>query len=144
VIGIAQACALAPGVSRNGATLTAARLLRFRRRDANVISRQIALPVIVGAAGLKGGRLVGRRDVERGVRRGMAAGAAAAFVSTLLSMRLITMLERSRSLRPYAAYRAVVAVGVLAALRRRKRPAPVPAPRPPVREPAVTAPLSFE
>jgi undecaprenyl-diphosphatase len=61
VIGIAQACALAPGVSRNGATLTAARLLRFRRRDANVISRQIALPVIVGAAGLKGGRLVGRR-----------------------------------------------------------------------------------
>jgi undecaprenyl-diphosphatase len=144
VIGIAQACALAPGVSRNGATLTAARLLRFRRRDANVISRQIALPVIVGAAGLKGGRLVGRRDVERGVRRGMAAGAAAAFVSTLLSMRLITMLERSRSLRPYAAYRAVVAVGVLAALRRRKRPAPVPAPRPPVREPAVTAPLSVE
>jgi undecaprenyl-diphosphatase len=141
-IGIAQACALAPGVSRNGATLTAARLLRFRRRDANVISRQIALPVIVGAAALKGARLVGRHDVERGVRRGMAAGAGAAFVSTLLSMRLITMLERSRSLRPYAAYRAVVAIGVLAALRRRKRPALVPAPRPPAREPAVTAPLS--
>ena len=35
----------------------------------------------------------------------MAAGAGAAFVSTLASLRLIAMLERSRSLRPYAAYR---------------------------------------
>ena len=36
----------------------------------------------------------------------MAAGAAAAFCSTLVSMRLIAMLERSRSLLPYAAYRS--------------------------------------
>ena len=38
VIGAAQAMALAPGVSRNGATLTAARWRKFRRADANVIS----------------------------------------------------------------------------------------------------------
>jgi undecaprenyl-diphosphatase len=138
-IGIAQACALAPGVSRNGATLTAARLLRFRRRDANVISRQIAVPVIVGAVALKGVRLLKRRDVDGGIRSGMAAGAAAAFASTLLSMRLITMLERSRSLRPYAAYRAAVALAVLAALRRGERPAAAPTvvdvPVPPVPAP---------
>ena len=101
-IGVAQACALAPGVSRNGATLTAARLLGFRRRDANVISRQIALPVIVGAATMKGVRLVQRGNLPPQVVRGMAAGAGAAFGSTLVSMRLISMLERSRSLRPYA------------------------------------------
>jgi undecaprenyl-diphosphatase len=142
VIGIAQACALAPGVSRNGATLTAARLLRFRRRDANVISRQIALPVIVGAVALKGARLVGRRDIQPGVKRGMAAGAGAAFASTLLSLRLITMLERSRSLRPYAAYRAAVALGVLAALRRRGRPPPVPSRVTPERPQTATAPVS--
>ena len=116
-IGVAQAFALAPGVSRNGATLTAARLLRFRRADANVISRQIALPVILGAAALKGGRLA-RRGVPPQIARGMLAGAAAAFVSTMLSLRLITMLERGRSLRPYAAYRASFGAGALAALMR--------------------------
>jgi undecaprenyl-diphosphatase len=117
-IGFAQAFALAPGVSRNGATLTAARVLRFRRADANVISRQIALPVILGAAALKGVRLA-RRGVPPEIARGMVAGAATAFASTLLSLRLITMLERSRSLRPYAAYRAVVGAGALVALTRR-------------------------
>ncbi len=117
-IGVAQAFALAPGVSRNGATLTAARLLRFRRADANVISRQIALPVILGAAGLKGARLA-KRGVPRETSRGMLAGAAAAFASTLFSLRLITMLERGRSLRPYAAYRAALGTGALAMLARR-------------------------
>jgi undecaprenyl-diphosphatase len=113
VIGLAQACALAPGVSRNGATLTAARWRRFHRRDANVISRQIALPVIVGAAALKGGRLVRRRNLPEGFARGMLAGAGAAFGSTLLSLRLIGMLEGARSLRPYAAYRVLMGVAVL-------------------------------
>jgi undecaprenyl-diphosphatase len=120
VIGVAQAFALAPGVSRNGATLTAARWRRFRRADANVISRQIALPVIVGAALLKGVRLATRR-LPDGVAAGMAAGAAAAFGSTLVSMRLIAMLERSRSLRPYALYRAGLAATALAALGRRSK-----------------------
>jgi undecaprenyl-diphosphatase len=110
-IGFAQACALVPGVSRNGATLSAARLLRFRRADANVISRQIALPVILGAAALKGARLAGR-GLPPGVAAGMLAGAGAAFASTLASMRLIAMLERSRSLLPYAGYRA--ALGTIA------------------------------
>jgi undecaprenyl-diphosphatase len=126
VIGLAQSFALAPGVSRNGATLTAARWREFRRRDANVISRQIALPVILGAAGLKGVRLA-RRRLPPGLARGMAAGAGAAFMSTLVSMRLIEMLERSRSLRPYAIYRTALAGLALAASLRpleRQRPAP--------------------
>jgi undecaprenyl-diphosphatase len=120
VIGLAQAFALAPGVSRNGATLTAARWRGFRRADANVISRQIALPVIVGASVLKGARLA-TREFPPGVGPGMAAGAAAAFCSTLVSMRLIAMLERSRSLRPYIAYRTALGATALIALRRRAR-----------------------
>jgi hypothetical protein len=50
----------------------------------------------------------------------MMAGAMSAFASTLLSLRLITMLERSRSLRPYAAYRAAVGTGALVLLARRR------------------------
>jgi undecaprenyl-diphosphatase len=139
-IGLAQACALLPGVSRNGATLTAARLLRFKRRDANVISRQIALPVIVGAAALKGARLATRPDLPPGVGRAMAAGALAAFGSTLVSMRLIAVLESARSLRPYAAYRAALAAVALSSRRSRRVVAartqpPYPSARP--LEPAV-------
>jgi undecaprenyl-diphosphatase len=120
VIGVAQAFALAPGISRNGATLAAARWRGFRRADANVISRQIALPVIVGASALKGARLAGR-EYPPGIRKAMAAGAAAAFSSTLVSMRLIAMLERSRSLLPYVAYRTALGTAALFALRRRAR-----------------------
>jgi undecaprenyl-diphosphatase len=128
VIGLAQAFALAPGVSRNGATLAAARWRRFERPDANVISRQIALPVIVGAAALKTGRLAARRNLPPGVGRGMVAGAAAAFGSTLISMRLIRMLEKDRSLLPYVAYRTALAVTVLAKSRKRAAHRAVPAP----------------
>jgi undecaprenyl-diphosphatase len=137
VIGLAQAFALAPGVSRNGATLAAARWRRFERADANVISRQIALPVIVGAAALKTGRLATRRNLPPGVGRGMVAGAAAAFGSTLVSMRLIRMLEKDRSLLPYVAYRAALAVTVLSKSRKRAGSSVVAAARPePVRSPA--------
>jgi hypothetical protein len=51
----------------------------------------------------------------------MAAGAGAAFGSTLVSMRLISMLERSRSLRPYAIYRMLLALAVLLRLGQRTR-----------------------
>ena len=111
-LGLAQACALVPGVSRNGATLTAARARGFRRADANALSRHVALPVIVGATLLKGVRLA-KRGLPGGVAGSFAAGIGAAFGSTLLSVRLIRAVERDRSLAPYAAYRAVVAAVVL-------------------------------
>ena len=53
-LGAAQACALVPGVSRTAATLVAARLRGFDRPDAGRLSRHAALPVIAGAALLKG------------------------------------------------------------------------------------------
>ena len=53
-LGVAQAAALAPGVSRNGVTLAAARWRRFSRDQANLLSRTIALPIIVGATGAQG------------------------------------------------------------------------------------------
>ncbi len=117
-LGVAQAAALVPGVSRNGATLTAARAREFTREQANLLSRTVALPVIVGAAVLKGVRLR-RRGVEPRLRRAMGAGVAASFASTLASQRLIELVERDRALWPYAAYRVALAGIVLARLRRR-------------------------
>ena len=114
-LGLAQAAALAPGVSRNGATLAAARWRSFTREQANMLSRTVALPIIVGAVLLKGARLR-RRKVDPPVGRAMGAGVAAAFASTLASQRLIRLVERDRALWPYAAYRAVLAGIVLVRL----------------------------
>jgi undecaprenyl-diphosphatase len=117
-LGAGQAAALVPGVSRNGATLTAARWRRFTRPQANLLSRTVALPVIVGAAALKGVRLR-RRGVEPGLRSALAVGVATSFVSTLASQRLIRLVERDRALWPYAAYRVGLAAAVVARMRRR-------------------------
>jgi undecaprenyl-diphosphatase len=111
-LGVAQACALMPGVSRNGATLTAARLRGFGRRDASTLSRHVALPIIVGATGLKGVRLA-RRGVPRPVAGAFAAGVGASFASTLASVRIIRAVERNRPFTIYAVYRATLAALVL-------------------------------
>jgi undecaprenyl-diphosphatase len=111
-LGLAQAAALVPGVSRNGATLAAARARGFDREDANALSRHVALPIIVGATVLKGTRLA-RRGLPPGTARAFAAGTAASFASTLGSTWLIRQVERDRSLAPYAAYRAALAAVVL-------------------------------
>lgn len=113
-LGVAQACSLIPGVSRNGATLAAARRRRFTRVDANRLSRHAALPIIAGATALKGARLRAR-GLPPDAAVPFAAGALAAFVSTLGSTRLIRALERDSSLLPYALYR--IALSALIARR---------------------------
>jgi undecaprenyl-diphosphatase len=114
LIGIAQACALLPGVSRGGATLAAARALGFEHDAANELSRHCALPVIGGAAVFKGWRLWRRRG---GVGAALPVGASAAFLSTLASSAAIARIERGRSLLPYAAYRVALAAVVIRRLR---------------------------
>lgn len=107
LIGLAQACALAPGVSRNGATITAARLLGFRRDAAARISRDAGLPVIAGATALKLARLRPARPTGA-----YAAGFAAALASGLAAARLVPRIDRAPSYAPFAIYR--IALGVIA------------------------------
>ncbi len=111
LLGLAQATALAPGVSRNGATLTVARLRRLDRPAASRLSRHAALPVIAGAALLKSIRL-GRRGLPAGLLPPFVAGGGAAALSTYACRRLLGWTESARSLAPIAAYR--VAFGALA------------------------------
>ncbi len=111
-LGVAQACALVPGVSRGGATLAAARWRGFSRRDANVLSRHAALPVIAGATLLKSVRLW-RAGLPPAALTPLLAGAGASFASTLGSTWLIRQVERNRSLLPYALYRVSLAALVL-------------------------------
>jgi undecaprenyl-diphosphatase len=114
-LGVAQAAALIPGVSRSGATLAAARFLGFSRADASRLSWEVALPVLLGASGLKAWRL---RTSTRSDP--VHLGAAAAFASTLATAGAIG-LERRAPLWPWAAWRGVLAAGILAVRQNRAR-----------------------
>lgn len=116
-LGLAQAAALVPGVSRHGAVLTAARARGFARADAEQLSWHAALPVMLGASALEGVRLL-RLGVQRREGATLAGGALAAFASTSLSARVLR--RSARPLLPFALYRLLLAA-LLARPRRHKR-----------------------
>jgi undecaprenyl-diphosphatase len=115
ILGLAQAAALVPGISRSGATLAAARALGFSRADASRLSWEVALPVLLGASGLKAWRLRTSRGTVP-----LYVGAAAAFASTLATAGAIGV-ERRAPLWPWAAWRAGLAAAILAVRQNRGR-----------------------
>jgi undecaprenyl-diphosphatase len=118
-LGLAQAAALFPGVSRRGATLSAARACGFGRTDADILSWRAALPVILGASTLKGIQLAAL-ELPSGARVALLAGGAAAFLSTLASARLLRREPRDRrSLLACSTYRCLLAALVIRRLRDR-------------------------
>jgi undecaprenyl-diphosphatase len=125
-LGLAQAAALIPGISRNGATLTAARARGFAREDAQTLSWHAGLPVIFGASLLKIWRLRRAWRLRQGgaadaAAAALAVGAGTAFLSTALSARLLRRPRVSaRSLLPYAVYRCTIAAIALLRLRRKQ------------------------
>jgi undecaprenyl-diphosphatase len=120
MLGLAQALALAPGVSRNGATLTVARARGFDSESAQRLSWQVGAPVILGASLLRGLRLArGRAPVQD--RQAIVVGFTGAFLSSWLASRLIAPVRPKRSLLPYSLYRAVLAALVLVESSRRRR-----------------------
>ena len=112
-LGLAQATALIPGVSRAGATLTAARSRGFSRRASSALCWDLALPVMAGASALQGLRLL-NSGRARPVRRAMLAGLASSFCSTLASAALLRGSLSDIPLLPCALYRCTLAVAVLA------------------------------
>jgi undecaprenyl-diphosphatase len=112
-LGLAQAVALAPGVSRYGATLAVARARGFSRVGSQTLSWHAALPVMLGASALEAIRVI-RRPPAPGAGLALSAGAAAALVSTSLSARVLRRPGRAlRSLLPSALYRVLLAAFVL-------------------------------
>jgi undecaprenyl-diphosphatase len=116
-IGIAQALAIVPGLSRSGSTIAAGLLLGYRREDAARFSFLLAVPIVFGS---------GLYQVYKVLDAGMgavqlqvfAAGFVAAAVTGYLAMAGLLMLVRRRSLWPFAIYCAtfglLVLTGVLA------------------------------
>lgn len=115
VMGLAQAAALSPGVSRSGVTITAGRFLGFERDAAARLSFLMSMPITGGAALYKGAELA----VE-----GMPAGTAPAFfwgivasgITGMAAVWLVLKVVRTRSFLPFVGYRVVLGLVVLALL----------------------------
>ena len=114
LMGTAQACALQPGVSRSGATISMGRWLGFGRDAAARLSFLMSLPVIGGAGLYEGAKVfVGGEGIPPGFGSafvwGMLAAAATGFIAVWGLLRLV----RTRSFAPFVVYRVVLGVAVV-------------------------------
>lgn len=114
VIGMAQALALAPGVSRSGITLTAALLLGFTRTTATRFSFLLSMPVTAGAGVLKLRHLV-TDGIPSGEGLAFALGIGVALITGLIVIGGLLRYVRTRSLDLFAAYRLTIGVIVITA-----------------------------
>jgi undecaprenyl-diphosphatase len=119
LLGLAQAAALIPGVSRQGATLAAARARGFSRPAAAGLSWRAGLPVLLGATAWKG-RALRDPGAWRARRAPLAAGLLASLASSAVVARRPGLVRR-RPLWPWAAWRAGLAAAILAVWQHRGR-----------------------
>ena len=111
-IGLAQVCALVPGTSRSGVTMTAARVLGFEREEAARFSLLLSIPAILGAGTLEGIRLYEMGNVQ--LIQDAFLGAGLAFVAALGAITLMMRWLRRANFTPFVFYRVVLGVGLLA------------------------------
>ena len=113
LLGVAQAVALQPGVSRSGVTMTAGRLLKLDRADAARFSFLLALPITAGAGVYKG------IDVMQTGFQGYASeffwGFVASGVSGFVVIAWLLRYLRTRDFKIFMIYRLVVAAIVVVA-----------------------------
>jgi undecaprenyl-diphosphatase len=101
-IGTTQVLALAPGISRSGATTSMGMLAGLNREDAARFSFLLATPVILAAGVLKLGDLFG--PLGKGIHGQIVFASILSGVGAYLSVRFLTRYLASRSLRPFGAY----------------------------------------
>jgi undecaprenyl-diphosphatase len=111
LIGIAQACALVPGVSRSGATITAGLFLGFDRASAARYSFLLSVPAVV-LSGVFELRKIGE---EGGAGFGPTLVATlCAFVVGYASIAFLLRWLARHSTGIFVAYRVVLGAGVIA------------------------------
>ena len=108
LIGVAQACALIPGVSRSGATLTVAMLFGLRREGAARFVFLLSLPAVAGAAAKEAFELsdVGMESVPVTL---LLVGLVTSAIVGYLTIRFFLRYLASNSLGVFAYYRFALA-----------------------------------
>lgn len=104
-IGLAQAVALIPGVSRSGATILGGMVFGLNRQTATEFSFFLAIPIMFAATGydlLKSWHLLALSDLPIFV-----AGFITAFVSALFAIKLLLRFVATHDFKIFAYYRIV-------------------------------------
>lgn len=114
MVGVSQAIALIPGVSRSGITITTGIFSGMTRARSAKFSFLLAIPIIAGSAlGILlkdgGGYTDGNWQIVLGI--------VTAFVSGILAIKILLGVITKMGLRPFAVYRIVLAVIVIAIFR---------------------------
>jgi undecaprenyl-diphosphatase len=113
VIGCAQALALVPGVSRSGATISAAMALGLRRDEGARFTFLLGIPAILGAAVMEGRGLF-HAGLAAGDAPLFAAGMASSAVVGYVAVRFFIRYVGGHSLAAFAWYRLALAAAVVA------------------------------
>jgi undecaprenyl-diphosphatase len=104
LVGIAQAFAILPGVSRSGATITAGRALELDRESAATFSFLMSMPIIAAAAIFKVPHLLH----SGGAGTPLLVGVLASAVSGWLAIEIVMRYVRTHSYGAFAVYRIVI------------------------------------
>jgi undecaprenyl-diphosphatase len=115
-VGVAQASALVPGISRSGATITLGLFVGLRRDEAARFSFLMSVPITAAAAALSLAEVAGEGMDGHQVLLFLMGSVSAAVVG-YLAIRFLLRFLANHSLRVFAYYRfglaAVVAVALL-------------------------------
>jgi undecaprenyl-diphosphatase len=111
-IGVAQVLALAPGTSRSGITITAARYLGFDRDTAARVSFLLLIPAVAGATVYSAYEAI-KDGLPDGVVGPIIVGTIAAAISGYLAIAWLLRLVRTHSYQPFVIYRYFAGAGVL-------------------------------
>ncbi len=112
IIGVAQAFALAPGVSRSGITIISGLLLGLDRESAARYSFLMSIPIVGGAALYKGVQVAGE-GLPAGTAVPFAAGIASAAISGFAAIWFLLAYLRSHNFDLFVIYRVALGAGML-------------------------------
>jgi undecaprenyl-diphosphatase len=110
LIGVAQGLAIAPGISRSGATIGAGLILGLERESATRFSFLLSTPIILGAGVLQVVKLLRLPNLEAQLLP-LALGFVAAFLSGYACIRFLLDYVKRRSLIAFSAYCGLVGLG---------------------------------
>lgn len=114
-IGLAQAAALVPGVSRSGATMTLGLFLGLRREEAARFSFLMSVPIIAGAGTLQFAEVISEGMSVHDMLL-FGAGFVSSAIVGYLAIRFFLRFVADHSLRAFAYYRFALAALVAALL----------------------------
>lgn len=112
-MGIGQAVALQPGVSRSGVTITVGRFVGLGRDGAARFAFLMSLPITAGALLFKWTDVQGDGGIPADLRAPFAWGIVASGVTGYIAVWGTLRLIRTRSFAPFVLYRIVVGVSIL-------------------------------